>query len=165
MPWFHLTKPELVDGILRDGLLINQPHHLTDWGSWATNYYQCSDEEDCNPIYLANQPWSEIVNLSEELTGLAILKVDLPTSVETDLVADLPSLVDAGAYHNEGYLYWKYDHQIPPLLAPYHDVEWGIDIEWLVTPGEVAQAAVGSTQTAACLENIPPTHISFVGLV
>lgn len=156
---YHVTSEENVETILREGLKINQPYYLTEGAEWTTAYY------GVNPIFLSVEPWITDAKTiawgieEKEPLALAILKVDV---AGLDLVADLASLVDRRAYFDEGYFWWKYDHEIPPSLKEYHDSEWGIDIDFLIEPSPIADAAIGATGTAACLEDISPERIEFV---
>ena len=136
---------------MAQGLLPNQPVHLTEGGIWAASYY------GCQPIYLAKRPWYELLSDAEDfLAELAVIYIPSPLQV----VADLPSLVDLGGQvTDDECLWWEDEDDIPRHLVGIHDWDDGIPIEDLVLPGYSANLAIEATQTAACLLPIPPEHL------
>jgi len=166
---YHITPVKNLAQVLSEGLKIDSPFHLTEGGEWAADYYGLAyDREYLNPVYLSKNPWIDSAQTiawgdeDKEPLEHALLKVNI---ADLDLVADLPSLIDKGAYSDEGVIWWKRDRDIPELLKDYHDSEYGIDIESLLEPSsDVAEAAIQTTQTAACLQNISPDRIEFVRL-
>ena len=147
--YYHYTNEDNLGTIKDQGLQINSDTHLTEGGTWADKAY------GLRPIYLCLQ---ENIGYQEECD------VVLQINNDPEIVADLPGLVDMGAFfdldvHN-GYSFWEDDKKIPVELLSYHDDEYGIDVADLLTPGHpVANAAISVTQTAACLKNIPAEQI------
>lgn len=142
--WFHVTRPERVEKILREGLKLGSERNLTDAGEWADRVY------GNRPVYLAREPW---------ISGGVVFEVDASGFAVT---ADLPSLVsDAHAYLDETSgeveLWWE-EGEEPDELLPYL-FSGSIAAQLLVQDPELAQAAISVTGTAACLQSIPPERL------
>lgn len=145
---YHTTSREAAEKIQEEGLKVGQVDgFFIDAGNWADEIY------GARPIYLSADPEAyrrhsvdEFVTFKIDVSGLS-------------LVADLPSLVDAGAYVDEDnkLIYW--DDPIPdPVAAVLPKGE--ARFRALVNPNSpAAQAAIKITGTAAILEDIPPERI------
>ena len=87
---YHRSHKSRAESILRNGLNINSELNLTNAGEWAVTIY------GCNPVYLsANRnayTFADSILVRVDVSGLP-------------LVADLPGLVDKGAYVEENGLY------------------------------------------------------------
>jgi len=143
MTWFHTTIKEKVPVILEQGLRTDPgQYEMTQTGSWAEEFYSVW------PIFVSREPWSNE-------PGEEFLELDLRG---LSLVADLPSLVDHGAYIDEGTMWWE-SGQEPEALKPYLE-DGALGISMLLQPGsEASRAAIQTTETAAVIENISPERI------
>ena len=157
MKMYHSTSRAGRKGILRDGLKTGQS--ITSFrqnddggyakaGGWADEYY------GTHPVYLAIQ---------QGLYSQLARQLGLEFEVEVDqnmLVADLPSLVDTGAYIESDGVYWEYD-DVPSAMKPVTDGDGWIAFEELLRPGSVAaNAAINTTGTAASLNDIPQERVA-----
>jgi hypothetical protein len=128
--WFHRTTADRVKSITTQGLVINSNQNLTLDGDWSFIIY------GCRPIFVSQQP-----DTSYKTDAPCLFEVnadDLP------LVADLPRLVDLGAYYDiDDYAMWfKKGPELyfDDLLNPYNPV---------------CIYAIQKTQSAVCLTSIP----------
>jgi len=138
---YHATSHAAAERILDNGLRVGQPNNLTMGGVWADEIY------GIRPIYLSMQPGY--------YSGDIILEIDLS---RIDYVADLPSLVDAGAIVAESGIYWE-DHTPRPFIGLSDNGEFYLDD--LLDPGNVmVDTAILVTDTLAVLEDIPPNRIT-----
>jgi hypothetical protein len=148
---YHVTDKKNIDSILNKGLLINQDYYMTEGGSWATEVY------GCNPIFLSKYP--DKTNTQELLlAGDIIFEVDV---TDLDLIADLPSLIDNGAYIGPDVdcLYWM-EGEEPEELIDFLDQDGQLYFEDLLNPdpmliGEV----INLTGSAAYNKNIDKKRI------
>jgi hypothetical protein len=129
------------------------PASLTIDISWTSPWYETGPVfvgfEDADYIKAAIEDDPNLVRLSVDIEGL-------------DLVADLASLVDKGAYVEEGVLWWKLGRE-PALLLPFLDEDGAIEIEHLLDPtSDACKAAIAATRTAACLSSIDPERITIM---
>lgn len=136
---FHSTSPENVDNILSQGLKVGQESRHTQAGDWADEHY------GTRPVYLSLEKKYEGQPLMIDTSGLK-------------LVADLPSLVDAGANVEEEVMWWN-EGEEPPELEP-HLEQGEVQIFDLLNDPEVIEAAIKTTGTAASLENISSDRIT-----
>lgn len=138
---YHSTAPKNIGAIKSSGLRVGSESVHTMGGAWADEYY------GVRPIYLsinrgtyAGQP------LAVDVTGL-------------ELVADLPGLIDTGAYQAEDGMYWDEGAE-PPEMLDFIDENGIIYYDDLLTPGSpIVQAAIELTGTAAVLKNISPERM------
>jgi hypothetical protein len=151
---FHVTNETNKIKILKEGLKINMPYNMTIGGYWATKIYKV------NPIFLSLDPLkTEKQNLLSDDDNV-IFRVDV---TDLELVADLPALIDFGAYRDDfdEYLYWMDD--TPELLKPFDDGEYGINLDDLTNPDHLAtDACIKLTKSAASLNNIPLNRIKLL---
>jgi len=138
---FHSTTSEKAQKILEYGLRAGITDGFTQAGSWADEIY------GTRPVYLSLDP--------NTFKGDVVLSVDLSG---IDYVADLPSLVDYGAYVSENGLYWEEGELPEPFTYLLNDGEFWF--EEFLEPGPVRDAAVDTTRTLAVLEDIPSDRIS-----
>jgi hypothetical protein len=144
----HRTSEDRLDAIMAEGLSTDMPTALTDCGHWAQAWY------GMNPVFLAlpDAPF-----LAAQPEGGVLLAVDVS---RLPLVADLPSLCDAGGRFDEGYLVWRRGHEREEL-RPFLDAYGSIEIEHLLDPTtDACCAAINVTRTAAALEPIPVDCLS-----
>ena len=156
MKMYHSTTQAGREGILRDGLKTgqsvtsfrkNDDGGYTKAGEWADEYY------GTRPVYLAMQQ-----GLYSQLARQLGLEFEVEVDPNT-LVADLPSLVDTGAYIESGGMYWEYD-DVPSAMKPVADGDGWIAFEELLQPGSIAaKAAIDTTGTAASLNDIPQERV------
>jgi len=148
---YHVTNKKNAASILKNGLKVNSPHYMTMGGTWAKDVY------GVNPIYLSSSPAK--TSKQKLLSGS-----DVALRINTkglNLVADLPSLVDHGAYMSDisNSFYWK-EGQEPEQLKEYLDENGELSFDQLVDPNSpVAQAAIQLTGSAAVLQDIAPDRI------
>jgi len=142
---YHSTTVEAAETILREGLKINQQ----DGFSIGSLVYM-REAYEVIPIFLSTQPGTYAE------PGSVTLKVDVSG---LDLVADIPSLVDYGAYlTDEDSLYFS-DSDLKGGYSVFPENE--VDFSELTYPGtSESLRAIGLTKTAAYLNNIEPGRIS-----
>ena len=134
--WFHSAPTNFRQAILQNGLLVNQGSNFTQEGAWADDIY------GLRPIYVSISPGeSKFTSFSGSDYDIWQVNVD-----GLMLVADLPSMVDAGAYVEE------------------EGMSWGGTVEYfeeLLTPGTIeANEAIEATGTAAILQNVEPQRLA-----
>ena len=142
---YHVTSEQNVSLILKEGLKANrQQNGFTE--RWIGEYYRGRI-----PIFLSIEPWT---------VGNNFKAIKINTS-GLRLVADIPSVVDNFAHYDEdnGVLWWEEEneHFAGSLVEYMEDGE--ISIDELLTSGEIIEAAIDITDTAAVLEDIPPERI------
>ena len=139
---WHSTAPENVEAILSQGLQTGRESANTIAGSWADEFY------GTRPIYLSVQKGKY------EGQPLAVNVSDL------GLVADLPTLVDTGAYQEEEGMYWDEGSE-PDQMIDIVDEDGMVYFDDLLSPGSAAaQAAIDVTGTAAVVQDIPSKSIA-----
>lgn len=151
--WYHTTEAARVDTILREGLLPGKPLWFTTKGAAGHDFYN-----------------SPVLYFSRE-RGLyhaddsAILQVSLRG---IDVVADIPSLVDFGAYvgtpgDDFEVVYWMHDDVVPPRLRGFVDPD-----DLLLSRDDLEYddgcifACSYVTGTIATHKSIPPDRITVV---
>jgi hypothetical protein len=140
--WYHTTKKENVDNILKNGLLINQrPNFSKASLTWVKDAY-----DGVIPIYLSKDPGKYIDGI--------ILKID---TSGLKLLPDLPSLIDKGAGLNEESI-WFAEHNTPYFLYNYEDSE--ATFEDYLSDSVLINGSIELTGTAAVTRNIPAENIS-----
>ena len=139
---WHSTAPENVEAILSQGLQTGRESANTIAGAWADEFY------GTRPIYLSVQKGKyEGQPLAVNVSGLG-------------LVADLPTLVDTGAYQEEEGMYWDEGSE-PAQMMDIVDEDGMVYFDELLSPGsDAAQAAIDLTGTAAVVQDIPSKSIS-----
>jgi hypothetical protein len=139
---WHSTAPENVEAIMSKGLQSGRESANTMAGAWADEFY------GKRPIYLS------VEKGKYEGTPLAVNAANL------DLVADLPTLVDTGAYQEEEGMYWDEGAE-PQQMSSLIDDDGMVYFEDLLSPGSAeAQAAIEITGTAAVVDGVPPESIA-----
>lgn len=153
MKMYHSTLKvnDQATNIAREGLKVGG-HGIgfTMGGSWAKGIY------GTQPIYLSMKP---SFGGGREYEG-DVLEVDVSG---LELISDLPSVVDYGAYveENEG-VYWEYG-EVPPVMETVVDGDGFVSFEDLLTFNSPAsQAAINLTGTAVSLTDISPDRIRLV---
>jgi len=138
---YHRSHSSRAESILRNGLNINSEQNLTEAGEWAVDVY------GCNPVYLsANRN-------AYTFADSILVRVDVS---DLPLVADLPGLVDKGAYVEDGGLYWERGRS-PLKREPF------VDFESLLDPSTWQCAAAKElSRSAASLHNIPDSRITLL---
>jgi hypothetical protein len=141
---YHVTSGSRLDAVLQEGLRVGSERHLTVEGTWANRVY---GEQ---PIFLSRRPWltetGDNVLLTVDARGL-------------ELVADLPSLVDAGAYLDEdGQGLWWEEGMTPDELLSFEDPSSAV-VSYRDLLGAAAPSAISVTDSAACLTSIPSDRI------
>lgn len=136
--WYHRTTQDRLDNILQHGLRVGSEPNLTDGGEWSFQIYGSAPiflSKSANTFYAPHAP----ILLAVEVSDLK-------------LVADLPSLVDHGAYYDEseGVMWWKNS-----------DVEYSFD-ELLTSNSAACDMAIQLTGTAACFQSIPTSAIRLI---
>ena len=139
---WHSTAPEHVENILSNGLQTGMKSANTIGGAWADEFY------GTRPIYLSLERGKyEGAPLAIDVSGL-------------ELVADLPTLVDTGAYQEEEGMYWDEGSE-PQQMVDIIDEDGMVYFDELLSPGSAAaKAAIELTGTAAVVQNIPSKNIS-----
>ncbi len=139
---WHSTAPENVEDIMSKGLQPGRESANTMAGSWADEFY------GQRPIYLS------VEKGKYEGTPLAV------NAAKLDLVADLPTLVDTGAYQEEEGMYWD-EGEEPQQMLDIIDEDGMVYYDDLLSPGSAAaQAAIEITGTAAVIDGVPPESIA-----
>lgn len=145
--FYHVTRRDRLAAVLEEGLRLGSERHLTVAGTWANEVY---GEQ---PVFLSRQPWLAAVGDN------VLLAVDAAGLV---LVADLPSLVDAGAYLDEdGQGLWWEEGTTPDELIPFEEPTSAV-VSYAALLGEAAPQAIAVTGSAACLASIAPERIRVV---
>ena len=143
---YHSTDPSNVESIRQVGLQPGRESANTMAGAWADEFY------GTRPIYLSVE--------KGKYEG-APLAVD---TAKLNLVADLPSLVDTGAYQEEEGMYWDEGSE-PPQMIDIVDEDGIVYFDELLSPGSAAaQAAIEITGTAAAIDGVPPESITLEGV-
>ena len=139
---WHSTAPENIEIILSNGLQVGRESANTMAGAWADEFY------GTRPIYLSAEKGKyEGTPLAVNTSGLG-------------LVADLPTLVDTGAYQEEEGMYWDEGSE-PQQMIDIVDEDGMVYFDELLSPGSAAaQAAIDLTGTAAVVQDIPSKSIS-----
>lgn len=146
-PLYHVTRRDRLEAVLTEGLRLGSERHLTVAGTWANEIY---GEQ---PVFLSKQPWlapdGDNVLIAVDASGLV-------------LVADLPSLVDAGAYLDEdGQGLWWEEGATSDELIPFEDPTSAV-VSYAALLGEAATQAIAVTDSAACLVSIAPERLRVV---
>lgn len=146
---YHVTNKKNIDSILNKGLLINQDYYMTEGGTWSTEVY------GCNPIFLSKYP--DKTNNQDLLTADdVIFEVDV---TDLDLIADLPSLIDHGAYISDDCLYWM-EGEEPEELIDFLDEDGQLYFEDLLNPDSILiTEVINLTGSAAYNKNIDKKRI------
>ena len=149
MKMYHSTLDTggQAESIEKTGLRTGTGIGFTLQGSWADKIY------GTRPIYLSVKPGFgggrsyEGIPFEVDVTGL-------------DLVTDLPTLADYGAYVEEDGMYWE-DGEVPPEMKEVVDGDGFVLFDDLLQPNSpAATAAFTLTDTAVSLEDIPPDRVS-----
>jgi hypothetical protein len=146
---YHTTlQPQNAESIETNGLIGGEHENIgfSMSSNWVNSVY------GVRPVYLSINPND---GGSRRYEGI-VFEVDVSG---IDLLPDLPTLVDYGAYVEEGEgLYWE-DGTAPRELRNFLDdgMLWFDDILMLGSPA--AQAIINFTKTAVSLESIPPERI------
>lgn len=138
---YHSTSPENIDFIKANGLIVGKSSAHTQAGEWADEYY------GVRPVYLSISP--------KKYSG-AVFEVEVNF---LDLVSDLPSLIDHGAYldSDSEVLYWEEGTEPNELLPYMYDGQ--IEIFDFLNNKNVIKAAIMLTGTAAHVGNIDKKNI------
>ena len=139
---YHSTDPANVESIQQVGLQPGRESAQTLGGTWADEFY------GTRPVYLS------VRKGKYEGTPFAV------DTAKLNLVADLPSLVDTGAYQEEEGMYWDEGSE-PAQMIDIVDEDGMVYFDELLTPGSAAaQAAIEITGTAAAIDGVPPESIT-----
>lgn len=151
---YHLTRRSLVAQIGREGLRAGP--RLFSGGDHTDS--ELDRIYGSRPVFLSSEPWvsgdtwSDIGSASLATHELALFAVNV-TGLR--LLADVMSLIDKGAYLEEGSLWFEQrDH---PLLSWEDDGE--ISYELVRTDLALGVAALTWTGTVACLDPIIPSRL------
>lgn len=142
--WYHTTKKENVDNILKNGLKVNQKANF----SKASLYWVKDAYDGVTPIYISKNP-------GKYADGI-ILKIDISG---LELLPDLPSLIDKGAQlsEDENSLWFEEDNT-PDFLNNYENGE--AEFEDYLSDSDLINGSIELTGTAAVITNIPAENIS-----
>lgn len=143
---YHSTDKKNKTNILKNGLLVNHHNHgFTEGGSWAYEVYGGI------PIFLSSEKDRFYSDNS------VVFKVDV---TDINLLADLPSLIDFGAYLEEDMTMW-WDNGKEPLGFDVLNDD-GISAYDIVSSKDLNNSAIKLTGTAAVMENIPVENIILI---
>jgi hypothetical protein len=144
---YHNTSIERLGSIRVNGLRLNMRKTLTDLGKWSFKVYRCV------PIFLSVLPNYAIQNDFTENAPIC-LRID---TTNLPLVADLPSLIDTGAYIDlDDEVLWWTEGEEPPDFNGLGEISF-YD---LIRPNDpISMKAIKLTKTCACIQNIDPIRI------
>jgi hypothetical protein len=162
---YHITRPDRLPSILRDGLRPGAPVAKTDGGlvdivRWA---------HGSPPVFLANRPWIRLragdwsrEPLIDEYTRSVLLRID---DRGLRLMADIPALTtdagSTGATAEPGGLRLAASHP----LARFADTGGLLVYALLRDDPECVAAATGITATVATADIVEPRRIrAFAGI-
>jgi len=152
---YHITRKENKDQILGSGLMVNMPYGMTEGGSWAREVY------GINPIFLSLNPSKTAAQDLIDEDFNVIIEVDV-TGLK--LIADLPSLVDKGAYIDDGlrFLYWKEGAE-PYEISEFLDENGEIRMNDLIDSDfHGMESIIEFTGSAAVVKDIPPDKLKAI---
>lgn len=160
--FFHVTRCEYIDDILKNGLKINQylnfrktfTHSNLDW---AIDAYG-NEGIGRWPIFLSKDIlWDKIS--SEIDDQYCILQVDISG---LKIAADIPSLMDHGGYidFDGDNVWWKEGTEPSSMVDVLIDGQ--IDFHDLIYDMNAISSAIQTTGTLAVLEDIPTNKISVI---
>jgi hypothetical protein len=142
---YHHTSSENEFLIETHGLKIDQ-----EWGKTIDAQADIERIYGMRPIFLTLDPnkfkGPRDVTFEVNVTGL-------------DLVADIPSLYDKGAYYDENGMWWE-EEATPFWVMDFIDDNGMIYYDDLLTPNHpLVNACIMETQTAACENSIEPSRL------
>lgn len=138
--FFHLTKEENIKSIRKRGIVADSSKGLTEAGDWAKEYYPFS------PVYISVEPGkSKHVDYRNPNSSQAILNFSIDSS---ELLPDLPALVDAGGIIDNDGIYWETPEEEPEALSPFLE-DGFVSFDDLLNNQELIRTAVKATGTAA----------------
>lgn len=145
---YHHTSSENEFLIQQHGLKINQ-----EWGKTIDAGKDIERIYGLRPIFLSLDPdkfkGPNDITFEVNVTGL-------------DLVADIPSLYDKGAYYDEEGMWWEED-ATPFEVMDYIDENGMIYFNDLLTPGHaIVNVCIGMTRTAVCENSIEPSRLKLL---
>lgn len=139
---YHTTSKDRLDSILKDGLKINSKENFSVGSlSWMKTAYKMI------PIFVSFEP------MKYKDDNSIFLEIDISG---IDLVADIPSLVENGAYVEENYIWFEMGQNI---IDPVNDPEQIFFRELIDPYNRYCKKAIKVTKTAAIMEDIPPSKI------
>lgn len=144
---YHTTTRARLESILKVGLRPNSEKGFSTASlGWMKEAYGMI------PIFVS----LKLGKYKEESDGV-ILEIDVSG---LDLVADIPGLSDIGAYIEDGYIW--FDSGNEPFEMNEED-DGQIYFEDLTdSNSDYCQKSIEATETAAIMENIPPTKIKVI---
>ena len=147
---YHTTlQPQNAESIETNGLIGGEHENIgfSMSSNWVNSVY------GVRPVYLSINPND---GGSRRYEGI-VFEVDVSG---IDLLPDLPTLVDYGAFVEEGEgLYWEWG-TAPKEIEPLLDGDGFITFDELLEPDSpISQAIINFTKTAVSLESIPPERI------
>ena len=147
---YHTTlQPHNAESIETNGLIVGEHENVgfSMASNWVDKIY------GRRPVYLSISPND---GGSRRYEGI-VFEVDVSG---IDLLPDLPTLVDYGAYVEEGEgLYWE-EGTAPKEFRNIIDGDGMIWFEDILVPDSpIAQAIINFTKTAVSLESIPAERI------
>jgi hypothetical protein len=147
---WHTTNKKNLEKILAEGLIPGQKSYMTIAGEWADKVY------GIRPIYISLEPWK---TKTQDLTGENHVTLELNLE-GLDLVADLPSLYDRGAYYDYDWGGIYFDNT-PEELEEFKDEETEIILfDFLIDPYHPAcEEAMKLTGSCACLNPIDSSRV------
>lgn len=142
---YHHTSSENSFLIEQNGLKINQ-----EWGKTMDAQSDIERIYGMRPIFLTLEPSKfkgpNDVTFEVNVSGL-------------DLVADIPSLYDHGAYYDNEGMWWEED-STPFEFMDYVDENGMIFFNDLLTPNHpLVNICITKTKTAACENSIEPSRL------
>lgn len=145
---YHHTSKENDFLIEQHGLRINQ-----EWGKTMDAQSDIERIYGMRPIFLSIEPLKfkgqNDITFEVNVSGL-------------DLVADIPSLYDHGAYYADDGMWWEED-STPFEFMDYIDENGMIYFEDLLTPDNpLVDVCISKTKTAACENSIEPQRLRII---
>lgn len=142
---YHITSIERIDSILENGLLVNREKNFSEM---SLTYMM--DVYGMIPVFVSLDYSSYGKSDPKSLR----LKIDIEG---IPLVADIPSLVDIGAYIEEDGIWFKRKNR--NVIDPINDPDL-IHFDELLDPtNRYCIKAINATGTAAIMQNIEPSRI------
>jgi hypothetical protein len=146
--WYHTTNKENIEKIKTEGLKINSVPKGKSIGSldWVFDAYN-----GVKPIFLSKNPglYKGDVVLKINTTGLS-------------LVADIPGLVDFGAYIAEDGVFWDESELNNSILQIVDNENFDISFNKLNKQTRQSKEAINLTGTCAVKTNIEPWRIEIL---
>lgn len=152
---YHLTRRDRLADIEREGLRPGSPSLFSDPAA-VTQMHEPA-YGGVRPVYLSRAPWVPQSYYSRVAKygapgDFVLLRID---TTGLPLVADIPSLADAGAYLEDDHLWFEE----PGALTAFEDDDGQVSYRRLLSEPALIAATIELTGSAACLAVIEPRRI------